>query len=117
MILRRDMSENDLQRGIVEAAERNGWRVFFIPDWVWRLIFKAWRMGGSRKGREWSQKGFPDLVMYKDRVLIFAELKSEDGRVKPEQKAWAEDLRSVEKIEVHLIRPRHYDDFVDRLSE
>ena len=41
--------------------------------------------------------GFPDLVLVHPRrqLLAFAELKSDRGRVRPEQEAWLADLREA----------------------
>ena len=41
--------------------------------------------------------GFPDLVLvHKERrLLLFAELKSEKGKVEPEQQAWLEALEAA----------------------
>jgi hypothetical protein len=41
--------------------------------------------------------------------LVFAELKSERGKLKPEQEAWLEALRQVPGVEVHVWRPSDMD--------
>lgn len=109
------MTENELQQAIVAGARANGWRVFFVPDWIWRLVFKAWKTGGSRRGREWSQAGFPDVVLLRRGRLIFAELKSATGRLKPEQEGWRDDLQAVQTVEWHLWRPCDLDDVLAML--
>jgi len=56
--------------------------------------------------------GFPDLVAVHDRheAIVFAELKSESGRVKPNQRAWSDALlaASIESrnVFVFVLRPR-----------
>lgn len=45
---------------------------------------------------EHSPAGFPDLVLVRGGRLVFAELKTERGRLTAEQEAWIEDLSEVE---------------------
>lgn len=59
-------------------------------------------------------EGFPDLVLARERV-VFAELKSERGKVQPEQSDWLERLRAA-GAEAHLWRPSSWDDVVAVLS-
>jgi hypothetical protein len=61
-----------------------------------------------------SRPGFPDLVLVHTRNgrLIFAELKSEKGRIRPEQQVWLEHLGHHH--EVYLWRPQHWESGVIR---
>jgi len=70
------MTESDLQGAVVDLAGRFGFLVYHTYD--------------SRR----SAKGFPDLCMVhpKSGALIFAELKSETGRVTVEQDRWLRAL-------------------------
>ena len=61
------LTEADVQRGLIEAAQTGGWLVYHTHD--------------SRRSR----KGFPDLVLVRPPKVIFAELKGPGGRVTPEQ--------------------------------
>ena len=61
------MSERQLQEAIIEAAELHGWMVYHTYD--------------SRR----SKAGFLDLMMVRDGVLLALELKTESGRLTPEQ--------------------------------
>lgn len=58
---------------------------------------------------EHSEAGFPDLVLLKPSRLIFAELKTESGRLTREQRLWLAYLEAVAdhapNIEVYLWRP------------
>ena len=70
------MTEKQFQSHIVRVAKMRGWLVYHTFD--------------SRR----SAPGFPDLVLVRERVL-FRELKTDKGRVKPAQKAWAEGLEKA----------------------
>lgn len=67
-------SEAGFQEAVVDLALRCGWRV--------------WHDFDSRR----NTAGWPDLVLLRDACLIFAELKSEEGRVTIEQWAWLDAL-------------------------
>lgn len=64
------MSEAELQRSVIELARLLGWRVYHTRD--------------SRG----SAAGFPDLCMVRAGDLIFAELKTEKGKLSPAQCEW-----------------------------
>lgn len=63
-----------------------------------------------------SQPGFPDLVLVRDGDLIFAELKTETGRVRPDQARWLAMLENVQGVDVYLWRPSDFDAINARLS-
>ena len=81
------ITEKAFQQAVVDLARLNGWLCYHTYD--------------SRR----SEAGFPDLVLVKGRVLIFAELKKEKGRLTKDQAAWREALWNVPKIGVCLWRP------------
>lgn len=99
--IRDAMSEDQLLEWVVDVADLFGWRTYHTHD--------------SRH----SQRGFPDLVMVRGRRVIFAELKSANGTLTPEQKGWLEALlyvssgdaitgsnpKGVAEVEVYLWRP------------
>ena len=64
------MSEASFQGAVVEYARLRGWLVYHTRD--------------SRG----SQPGYPDLTLVRGGRLIFAELKTDTGRVRVEQQAW-----------------------------
>ena len=80
---------------VVEMARRLGWLVYHTFD--------------SRK----SAAGFPDLVLTEEEEkgdrLIFAELKSDKGKVSTSQRAWHEALVHTGKCEVYIWRPLDMD--------
>lgn len=83
------ISEKQFQAQVVELARLYNWLVYHTYD--------------SRR----SAPGFPDLVLVRPPRLIFAELKSEEGRARPEQRTWLEALSGCTQApESHLWRPR-----------
>jgi len=83
--VRPDLSEAQWQSQVIQLAKLRGWAYYHTVD--------------SRK----SNRGFPDLVLVRERV-IYAELKTQNGRVRPEQKDW-KDLLELAGQEVYLWRP------------
>jgi hypothetical protein len=69
------MTEAQLQRKILDLCAYLHLRVFHSTD--------------SRRD---TSAGFPDLVIVGPGGIVYAELKSQRGRVKPEQFAWLEAL-------------------------
>jgi VRR-NUC domain len=81
------VTEAELQQAVIACARLFGWRVaHFRPA----RTSKGWRTPVQADG-----KGFPDLVMVRKGVLLFAELKGENGRRSPEQQAWIDALGEV----------------------
>lgn len=77
------MTEEDLQSAIIELAQLYGWHIHHVRP--------------ARSIRGWwtpvqGNIGFCDLVLAKDGCVIFAELKSERGRIRPEQVEWMHAL-------------------------
>ena len=121
------MTEEQWLRQVIDLAGALGWRSYHVDRSAKRVVrrsgFMVWASNVNRQG-----KGFPDLVLVRERDarLIFAELKTDDGRVEPEQRDWlaaltrvADRARSVlalagagasspSLIEVRLWRPRDY---------
>lgn len=73
-VLAKATSEDQLLATVTEALTLRGWR------WTHsRRSDRAQLMG---------HKGFPDLIAIRGERLLLAELKTEAGRLSPEQKAW-----------------------------
>lgn len=72
-------TEKEFSQAIVDIARLLGWRVYRTHD--------------SRR----SPAGFPDLVLVRDGRLVFAELKTERGRVTADQQEWLAALGEVEQ--------------------
>lgn len=71
------ITEKAFQQAVVDLARLNGWLCYHTYD--------------SRR----SEPGFPDLVLLKGRWIITPELKTEKGRLRPEQRTWLDALRKV----------------------
>ena len=98
------IKEKDFQQGVVELARFNGWKVFHPYE--------------SRR----CVPGYPDLTMVRvsDRRIIFAELKTEKGRLSEYQKEWGEALTQIASednaVSYYLWRPSDWDEIEKVLS-
>jgi hypothetical protein len=92
------LKEKDFMDDLVEKAGLTGWMAYHTYD--------------SRR----STAGFPDLVLVKPPVVIFAELKTEKGAASKEQEKWLEQLGLCTELEVHLWRPSDWDEIEERLG-
>ena len=94
-------TEAEFQRWVTELAEVLGWsHVHFRPA----MTSKGYRTPVSGP----LGKGWPDLVLVRERV-IFAELKSDKGKLSPEQDWVLGELRRA-GAEVYVWRPRDRDE-------
>jgi len=59
--------------------------------------------------------GWPDLILVKGRRIIAAELKSDTGRLAPEQQQWLDTLAGA-GIETFLWRPSDVQSIADTLA-
>ena len=84
------MTEKEFQSRVIYEAELAGWKVYHTYD--------------SRR----SQRGYPDLTMVRAPRVIFAELKTEGGRVTETQKQWL-DAFGQTPVETYLWRPSDTD--------
>ena len=93
------LSEKEFQAAVVDLAKRCGWLIYHTYD--------------SRK----SNAGFPDLVLVKGRVVLFLELKSQDGKSTAPQVTWGEALADVGgNVVYYLFRPSDWSDIVKLLG-
>jgi len=91
------MTEKEFLQQVRDLAKLCGWLVYHTYD--------------SRR----SPEGFPDLVLVRGDKVIFAELKGEKGRVRPEQRMWLDSLEKVRKVEACLWRPSDWSKIVEVL--
>jgi hypothetical protein len=83
----RDLTEEQWQGLVEDLARYCGFRTFHDRD--------------SRG----NNPGLPDLLLIRPPRIIFAELKTQKGRVRTEQTWWAADLRACPGVEYALWRP------------
>lgn len=84
-----DESEAHFQSRVVRLAQLLGWKTFHMYD------------------ATNSPAGLPDLLLRRPPRLVWAELKSEHGRVRPPQRAFLADLRACGQ-EAYEWRPRDF---------
>ena len=92
------VSEKQFQAQVLQLAKLSGWLTYHTHD--------------SRR----SQAGFPDLVLVRPPAILFAELKSETGRVRPEQAAWLEALGGCRTVGARLWRPGDWPEIEETLN-
>jgi VRR-NUC domain len=106
------MDERTFEKQVVDLAHMYGYRVAHFA-----AAMNA--RGNYRTPTRYDAKGFPDLVLVRNdfgdqpKRLIFAELKSDTGRLSKDQALWIDDLAST--AEAYVWRPRDWDDIVDIL--
>lgn len=89
-------TEASFQTAVLAFARLHGWIAYHTHD--------------ARR----SNPGFPDLVLVRRERLVFAELKSDKGRERPDQTVWLDALEVVEKaapdaVGVYLWRPSSWE--------
>jgi hypothetical protein len=94
-------SEDDFQDRLVAHAQLLGWRVMAVRRNV--CVLRA--NGSTHRCTPWlyDGEGWLDLTFVRDRLVV-AELKSESGRIRPEQEAWLAALKKA-GVEAYLWRP------------
>lgn len=97
------ISEEEFLGQIIELAHLYQWRVHHVrPAWT----NKGWRTPIQ------GDVGFPDLVLARSPRVIIAEVKSEKGRLTPEEREWLTEVDTCVGVESYLWRPRMWDDIV-----
>ena len=94
------------QEQVVDVAHLYGWRV---------AHFRTAQQGGRYLTPVGADgKGFPDLVLVRERV-IYAELKAAAGALRPDQRVWRQALEDA-GCEVYVWKPRDFDVMVATLK-
>jgi len=88
------MNEKELQQTVLEMFGWHSWLTYHTYD--------------SRM----SQPGFPDVVAVKGHRVVWMELKSKKGKIRPEQRVWLDQL-VLSQSEVYLVRPSDMDTVED----
>jgi len=103
-------TETEFMVQIIELAHLRGWRAHHTrPAWTG----KGWRTPIQ------GDPGFPDLVLARKLSIfggnvrvIFAELKSDKGKVADEQREWIRLLEGCKGVETYIWRPRMWEDIL-----
>jgi len=91
-----EITEAQFQRQIRQLASTFGFSVYC----TWRSIH--------------SPAGYPDLCLAKPGRLIYAELKSEKGKVSDKQREWLDTLKAA-GAEAYVWRPSQFEEAVEIL--
>ena len=97
--------ERDFQATVIEYARARAWKVAHFHD-------SRRQVGGKFVGDS-DAAGFPDLVMVRDKEILFVELKSEKGRLSSAQLGWCQAL--IGAAETCIWRPRDWPEIERRL--
>ena len=97
---RERLAGRDLQKGIIERARRAGW---IVAHFTAVRTEYGWRVPVAADG-----KGFPDLVLVRDR-LIAVEVKGDGDSLRPDQRRWLAAMR-LAGVEAHVWTPRDWHD-------
>ena len=105
-----NLTEAQWQAQVILVARTFGWRVAHF------------RPGLNQRGR-WMTAvagdgvGFPDLVLVHEQTgdLLFAELKRDTGRLRPEQERWMKAIRAGGSQRFEVWRPRDFEQVRARL--
>lgn len=98
------MNEEQLGEAILDLARLYGWLAFHPRP---ARTAKGWRTLTQ------GDTGFPDWVLVRPPRVIFLELKSDKGAIRPMQAVWADALNDCPGVMYALIRPSD----IDRLAE
>lgn len=90
-------SEEDFQSWVIDLAHTMGWLVAHFRA---ARTKTGWRTAVSADG-----EGFPDLLLTRGAVTIFAETKSETGRLSPQQRVWLQTLAENPRNRCFVWRP------------
>jgi len=86
--LLRAVTEAEFQRWVEAVAERNGWCTYHVR----RSDDVSTGVHTLRNSDHLDSHGFPDLVLARDKVVLFRELKTDTGVVSRHQKHWGRVL-------------------------
>ncbi len=88
------MTEKEFQQRVVLLAKAHGWLVHHARP--------ARTANGEWRTPIMGDVGFPDLVLARRGVVVFAELKSDKGRLTKEQDVWLDAL-TQRQMETHIV--------------
>lgn len=103
------MTEAELQANIVEMAEQ--WLGYTWVHFRPARTEHGWRTPVSGP----LGKGWPDLILVRGARIVAAELKSDSGKVAPEQE-YVLGVLAAAGVETHVWRPKDWDSIVEALT-
>lgn len=83
----------------------------FVRDLALLRRWLVHHAGDSRR----SDAGLPDLILVRPPRVVFAELKTERGRLRPAQVEWLDALRACPGVEAFVWRPSDSAEIVSTL--
>lgn len=102
------LTEKQFQHQVEHLAHVYGWRLFHA--------LPAMNSTGGWRTAQTGDIGFPDLVLaHPTKGLIFAELKSQRGRITVDQRIWLNILEAT-GAETHIWRPSDFEHIKTRLK-
>jgi hypothetical protein len=101
-------SESAFLEQVLTMAGWYGWRTFHVRP--------ARTLRGWRTPIEGSGVGFPDIVAVKPPVVLFCELKSDNGKPTPQQEKWLACLAECREVRTKIFRPSDLDKIACVLS-
>ena len=102
-----DCSEAVFQGKVIALAKQHDWLVFHPLTAQKKGVWSTFQSG---------HKGYPDLTLARaEEGVLFAELKTETGKVSADQLRWRFELEQA-GAEYHLWRPSDWDLIVGRLN-
>jgi hypothetical protein len=105
-----DMPERDFTRLAITVARALGWRVAHFRS----AMMRSGRWATPVQG---DGVGWPDLILVRGKRLLAVELKSQFGRLRPEQRDWLDALGAVPGATCAAIRPTAWAVFCELLEE
>ncbi len=101
------ISEEQFQTQVIQLAKLHGWRIGHFRA---ARTAHGWRTPVAADGA-----GFSDLLLIKGKLIFVAELKSQLGKVSPEQEAWLAAFAGA-GVPAFTWRPNQWDSIVLILS-
>jgi hypothetical protein len=97
----------DLQKGIIDLAHTLHWHVVHNPTVETK---QGWRTALAA-----DSKGFPDLLLFRERVVAI-EVKGDGDRMSSDQLDWRDRMHNA-NVEHYVIRPADWPDTVKGILE
>ena len=98
------MKEKDFLRAVVHRAKAHGWKTAHFGSTV--RVVKRRDGNGYQTIPDKGATGFPDLVLTREKRLVFAELKAGRGTMAESQYEWFNALKDA-GAEIYIWREKH----------